>query len=297
MPRTFENPPAFIAPQAPTLTAEPPTEAGWIHEIKHDGYRTLLRLERRSFQAFSRNGYDWSSKYRPVLDACRGLHCQLAMIDGEMIVQDAKGISDFAALRGAIEDEPHRLVFYAFDLLFLDGHDLRQVPLIERRGKLAELIPTDPKSHIQFSEHLEGDGASIFRWACSMGLEGIVSKRVLGRYRSGPSKEWLKTKNVVESDFILLGTDCDKDGKPIAYLGREEEGRLQFAGRAFLLPTSSSRESLHAKAAKLASTKPPVRLPGARKAMWLKPELRVKVRHLAGGDHLRHGIVRGLADD
>ena len=103
MPRKFEKPPAFIAPQAPTLTAEPPSEAGWIHEIKHDGYRTLLRLERRSFQAFSRNGYDWSSKYRPVLDACRGLHCHSALIDGEMIVQDAEGVSDFAALRAAIE--------------------------------------------------------------------------------------------------------------------------------------------------------------------------------------------------
>jgi bifunctional non-homologous end joining protein LigD len=136
--------PAFIAPQIPALSAEPPTGSGWIHEIKHDGFRTLLRLESGSAQAFSRGGHDWTDKYRRVVQACRKLRCHSASVDGEIIVQDEKGISDIAALRAALDREPHRLVMFAFDMLFLDGIDLRRLPLIERREKFRRLIPLNP---------------------------------------------------------------------------------------------------------------------------------------------------------
>src|SRR5215207_9220437 len=144
--------PAFIAPQLPMLSAEPPAGAGWIEEIKHDGFRTLLRIDRGQVQAFTRSGLDWSDKYPRVIEACRKLRCRSALIDGEIIVQDAKGISDFAALRAAIDRAPHRLVMFAFDLLFLDGADLRRQPLIERREKLRTLVPIDPRRAIQFSD-------------------------------------------------------------------------------------------------------------------------------------------------
>jgi ATP-dependent DNA ligase len=117
--------PAFIAPQIPVLSAKPPMGAGWIHEIKHDGFRTLIRLAGKDVRAFTRSGLDWSDKYQRVIEACRKLRCRSALIDGEIIVQDEKGVSDFAALRAAIEWEPHRLVMFGFDLLFLDGADLR----------------------------------------------------------------------------------------------------------------------------------------------------------------------------
>jgi bifunctional non-homologous end joining protein LigD len=113
---------------------------------------------------------------------------------------------------------------FAFDLLFFDGADLRRLPLVERRDKLRQLIGVDPRYPVQFNDHYEGEGAELFRQACVIGLEGIVSKRALSPYKSGPSKFWLKTKNVVESELILLGTDYDSEGKPIAYLGREAEG-------------------------------------------------------------------------
>jgi bifunctional non-homologous end joining protein LigD len=128
--------PAFIAPQIPVLSAEPPTGSGWIHEVKHDGFRTLLRLNGSQAQAFSRGGHDWTDKYSRVIDACPKLRCRSALIDGEIIVQNAKGVSDFAALRAAIDRE-HRLVLFAFDLLFLDGRDLRRLPLIERERSSA----------------------------------------------------------------------------------------------------------------------------------------------------------------
>src|SRR5829696_634381 len=133
--------PAFIAPQPPMLSAEPPAGAGWIEEIKHDGFRTLLRMDRGQARAFTRSGLDWSDKYQRVIEACRKLRCRSALIDGEIIVQDEKGVSDFAALRAAIDREPHRLVMFAFDLMFLNGTDLRRLPLLERREKLRQVVP------------------------------------------------------------------------------------------------------------------------------------------------------------
>jgi bifunctional non-homologous end joining protein LigD len=186
-------------------------------------------------------------------------------------------------------------VMFAFDVLFLDGEDLRRLPLIERREKLRRLLPQDSRCAIQFSEHWEGSGAALFTKACAMGLEGIVSKRALSAYRSGPSKFWLKTKNVVESELVLLGTDYDNEGKPIAYLGKETNGELKFAGTAFLTLAGQARQELQERIEKLVTEKPPVSQQMWRKPQWLKPELRVRVKHLAGGDTLRHASVQGLA--
>jgi ATP-dependent DNA ligase len=129
-----------------------------------------------------------------------------------------------------------------------------------------------------------------------MGLEGIVSKRALSPYKSGPSKFWLKTKDAVESELILLGTDYDNEGKPIAYLGNEADGKLQFAGTAFLTLAGKSRDELQKRIEKLLATKPPVPQRVWRKPQWLEPQLRVRVRHLAGGGALRHATVLGTAD-
>src|SRR5687767_7303648 len=160
--------PKFIAPQLPILAAEPPEGDGWIHEIKHDGFRTLLRIDRGDVRAFIRGGHDWSDKYSRVIEACRKLKCRSALIDGEVIVQDTNGLSDFAALRAAIEGAPHRLVLFAFDLLWLEGEDLRRMPLVERREKLSVLLPKDQRCPIQFSEHWDGSGVVLFKKACEI---------------------------------------------------------------------------------------------------------------------------------
>jgi bifunctional non-homologous end joining protein LigD len=129
-----------------------------------------------------------------------------------------------------------------------------------------------------------------------MGLEGIVSKRALGPYKSGPSKFWLKTKNVVESELILLGIDYDNEGKPIAYLGREAAGELHFAGTAFLTLSGNARRELHERMEGLATNRAAVKQRVWRRPQWLQPEIKVRVRHLAGGDTLRHGSVLGLVE-
>jgi bifunctional non-homologous end joining protein LigD len=287
----------FIKPELPTLVPEPPTGEGWIHEIKYDGYRTLIIIDQGRVRAFSRQGRDWTGQYRRVVDACARLPCRDAILDGEIIVQDENGKSDFEALRSAIYKAPHRIVFFAFDLLHLDGHDLRRTPLIERRAALRGLIEPDPRSPVQFSDHLECDGVRFFETAAKLGLEGIVSKRAASRYRSGPSRSWLKTKNMVESEFILLGTDRDASGIPWALLASDHDGELKFAGPAILYPPQKERAQWATLMAALAMAKPPLRGLRQGSAQWLRPELRVRVRHLRAKGTLRHATVKQLITD
>jgi ATP-dependent DNA ligase len=206
---------SFIPPQLPSLTEHPPEGASWIHEVKHDGYRTMLVIERGSALAYTRNGHDWSDRYSGIIAAARKLSCRSAILDGEVIVQDARGVSDFEALQVALRSQPSRLIFYAFDLLHLDGKDLLDRPLVERRAKLLQLVSRDQDSAIRFSEEFIGDAAAFFRACAAHELEGMVSKLATSRYRSGRSKTWLKTKCFTESELTLLGIDRDrKDWSP-----------------------------------------------------------------------------------
>jgi ATP-dependent DNA ligase len=142
----------FIEPQLATLVEQPPMGAGWIHEIKHDGYRTQLVIERGAARAYTRNGFDWSDRYPGIIRAAAKLPLRSAILDGEVVVQDAEGISDFEALSSAIRWQPERLLFYAFDLLHLDGKYLRESTLLKRRAQLKKLLGDNPSSVLQFSE-------------------------------------------------------------------------------------------------------------------------------------------------
>jgi ATP-dependent DNA ligase len=286
MPISTPAPLGFIRPEIPTLVPEPPSGEGWIHEIKHDGYRTLVVIDGSKVRAFSRWGRDWTGPYKRVVEAAAKLPCSAALIDGELIVQDENGLSDFDALRSAIHKARHRLVFFAFDLLHLDGRDLRRIPLVERRAALRKLIKPDPRSPIQFSDHADCDGDLFFKLAAELGLEGIVSKRSTSLYRSGPSRNWLKTKNMVESEFILLGTEIDDSGIPWALLARERNGELEFAGPAI------------EKFAAMSIEKPALKgLQRANKAQWLKPAIRVRAQHLKAKGTLRHATVKAMVSD
>jgi len=298
MPSSAPSSLGFVKPEILTLVPEPPSGDGWIHEIKHDGYRTLIVIDNDRVRAFSRHGRDWTGPYNRVVDACAKLRCKAALIDGEMIVQDENGISDFDALRSAIYKARHRLVLFALDLLHLDAKDLRRTPLLERRAALRKLIKQDPCSPIQFSDHLEGDGAKFFKAAVELELEGIVSKRASCLYRPGRSRNWLKTKNMVESEFLLVGTDIDDSGVPLALLARERNGELEFAGPAILRPPSHARAEWSEKFAKMAIDRPALKgLRRANKAQWLKPEVRVRAQHLKAKGTLRHVTVKALLPD
>jgi bifunctional non-homologous end joining protein LigD len=284
----------FIPPQLATLVDEPPSGAGWIHEIKHDGYRTCLVVDGEESRAYTRNGHDWTAQYRPVVEASREIECQNAVIDGEMIVQDAAGRSDFAALRSAITAEPHRLVLYAFDLLVLDGDDLRKLPLLERREMLEELVGEhDPAWPIQFNQDV-GDGAALLAAVGGMGLEGIVSKKADSPYRSGRSLAWLKTKVFAEDEFVVIGAEHEPGSPAFALLAREMGDHLEYAGSAFLTLGGDDRDRFWADVERLGRSKPIIPMERKRSRRWVEPRMRVKAQYLAGGDKLRHATIREL---
>jgi bifunctional non-homologous end joining protein LigD len=183
----------FVDPCIPTLAAEPPPGPGWVHEIKHDGYPLILRRDGEMVRLFTRRGYDWTERYPAIASAAAKLRAKSFTLDGEAVVAGADGVAIFDALhrRGRVIDA----ILQAFDLLELDGEDLRPLPLRQRKPRLARLSAR-ARAGIALYEHTDEDGAVVFRHACKLGLEGIVSKRLTAPYRSGPSRDWIKVKNL-----------------------------------------------------------------------------------------------------
>jgi bifunctional non-homologous end joining protein LigD len=284
----------FINPQLATSVEKPPPRAGWLHEVKHDGYRTLLIIERRRVRAYTRNGFDWTERYSGIAKAAGEFDCRSAIIDGEVIVQNENGVSDFEALRSAIRWRPQSLIFCAFDLLHLNGKDLREQPLLERRAKLKELVPTERP--FLFSEEFTGDADAFFKACADHQLEGIVSKLASSKYRGGRSKTWLKTKCFTEGSFVIIGTARDRKIKaPLALLARANAQGLTYAGSAFITLASSQRAELGARLQTSRLERCPIPKLRFPDAQWVKPQLMARVRHLAGSKYLRHGTVRGFA--
>ncbi len=185
----------FVEPCLPSKAEQPPSGPLWVHEIKHDGYRLMVRRDgSRIVRCFTRNGNDWTDRFPAIVETASQLRATSFLIDGEVVIISDDGTPDFHALRS--QHRGHEAVLVAFDLIERDGEDLRDLPLIERKRRLGRLIgKTKNRRAIQYGEHLKGNGASVLDYACRLGLEGIVSKRVDAPYRSGPSKTWLKSKN------------------------------------------------------------------------------------------------------
>jgi bifunctional non-homologous end joining protein LigD len=183
----------FIEPCLPILAPRPPAGPDWLHEIKHDGFRLMARRDAAGTRLLTRNGNDFTARYPAVTAAVFLLRCRSCLIDGEVVVCGEDGIAVFDRLRrGPQRNLAARL--FAFDLLELDGKDLRREPIEARKSALARLIPPE-LAGLAFAEHLEDDGPTVFRHACKLGCEGIVSKRVGSPYRSGRSRDWIKSKN------------------------------------------------------------------------------------------------------
>ena len=286
----------FIEPQLATPVDQPPKGSHWIYELKHDGYRCQVLLEQGQARVFTRNGYDWSERYPSVVSAVANLRCQSAIIDGEAIVQDAEGASDFEALNSAMRWRPDSVILYAFDLMHLNGNDLRQDALLDRRAILKALLGDDEGSRIQFSEEFEGDGDAFFKVCAVHGLEGIVSKHSLAQYRSGRTKTWLKTKCFTELTFVVIGTDRDrKTGALRALLAHNDGSGLNYAGAAFIALAGDERDQFFAELDRLTTSWAAFKSSRMTEVKWCQPELTVRVKHLAGSKTLRHATVRGFA--
>ena len=182
----------FVAPCIPARAAKPPAGPDWVHEIKHDGYRLIVRCDGEMVRLFTRRGYDWTDRYPAITRAAAKLRAKSFTIDGEAAVCGPDGVAVFDALHR--RHKATDALLFGLDLLELDGEDLRPRPLGERKARLAKLLAGKVIA-IVFNEHTDDDGATVFRHACKLGLEGIVSKRLSKPYQSGRSGHWLKVKN------------------------------------------------------------------------------------------------------
>jgi bifunctional non-homologous end joining protein LigD len=192
MPTSFDRTNGFIPPCIPTRAPKPPAGPGWVHEVKHDGYRLEVRRDGQAVRLFTRRGFDWTDRYPAIAQAAARLRAMSFTLDGEAVVCGADGVAIFDALHrhGTVREA----ILQAFDLLELNGADLRPMSLGERKARLAKLLRRGPPG-IEFNHHTVDDGTVVFAAACSMRLEDIVSKRLAAPYRSGPSSDWLKLKN------------------------------------------------------------------------------------------------------
>ncbi len=185
-------PARFIAPCLPTKTDKLPSGGLWVHEIKHDGFRVIARKDGDRVRLYSRPGNDLTRRFPLIVDALAKLHSRSCIVDGEAVACDDHGVASFDLVRHHRANES--IFLYAFDLIELNGDDLRRDPLEVRKATLASIV-AKASPGIRFNEHIEGDGPTVFAHACKMSLEGIVSKRKDSAYRSGRSRDWLKMKN------------------------------------------------------------------------------------------------------
>nr|WP_295663276.1 DNA ligase D [Polymorphobacter sp.] len=297
------KPPAFREPQLATLVDVPPTGNDWLHETKYDGYRALIAVGGGKAIAYSRSGLDWTAKFGAIPTACATLPCASALIDGEIVALDAAGKPNFSTLQATLKDNGP-LLYFAFDLLELDGEDLAGLPLTERKAKLATLLAGAP-APLHYSEHVRGGGEAMFSALCAAGYEGVVSKRADGKSRPDRSGSWVKSKCTHRQEFVIGGWSKSENGRGFAslLLGVQENGGLRYAGRVGTGFDDRTLEDVTAKLAKLAADKSPFadKLPAIAKrgANFVRPELvaQVAFAEFTADGHVRHASFLGLRAD
>jgi bifunctional non-homologous end joining protein LigD len=301
--------PDFVVPCLATLAGKAPERGPWIHEIKFDGYRLQARLDGVKVRLRTRSGLDWTARFKPIATALARLSAETALIDGEVVVEDETGASSFSLLQQALKNGgAGRMVFYAFDLLHLDGADLRKSALTERKQALAKLIKPFPKTgNIRFSQSFDDEGPVLHKHACRLGLEGIVSKRSDAPYHSGRGHDWLKIKCTDRQEFVIGGfAPSTNDAHSIGALalGYYDGGKLHYAGRTGTGFTHASARSIYKALKPLLRDKSafdgvPVSERGKNAATWVDPKLVAEVdfHGWTHDDHVRHASFQGLRED
>ena len=299
--------PDFIPPMLATLVNAAPSGARWLHEIKFDGYRVQVRIEKGKVTLLTRSGLDWTGKFgKSVIAALEKLPLENAILDAELVVEGDSGASDFSALQADLSaGREDRFRLYVFDLLYLDGRDLRGLPLVERKEMLEGLIP-EGEGIIRFSNHFEDDGDMVLRHACRLSLEGIVSKLAASPYRSGRGRSWVKSKCSARQEFVVGGfTPSTATPKAVGslVLGVHEGGALRHVGRVgtgFSHATAAELFTrLEAMRVKESPFKGKLSAEEARHVSFVRPELvaEVEFRAWTADGHLRHAAFRGLRED
>ncbi|MEX3788113.1 DNA ligase D [Paraburkholderia sp. BR14374] len=304
-PGTF---PVLIEPQLATLVDRAPAGGDWSYEIKFDGYRMMVRIERGTVQIFTRNGHDWTSRMPSVTDALTALPVEEVWLDGEVVVLDAEGRPDFNALQNAFDRRSTAdIVLFVFDILWLNGTDLREHPLRERRKLLRALMHETDADVLRLSEDFAKDPVSLVASACRMKLEGIIGKRGDAPYRSGRSTEWIKLKCNLRQEFVVGGftrTKGARSGVHSLLLGvYEQDGSLRYAGnvKPYLSPRAAHaflRRASTVTASKTAFYNPP-KPEKNRDYLWLEPMLVVECSFLewTPAGEVRHPVFHAVRED
>jgi DNA ligase D-like protein (predicted ligase) len=290
-----KTPPNWIKPQLTRLVDEAPDGPTWLHEIKFDGYRMHARIDAGDIRLLTRTGLDWSHRYRSTISALRALPPQNAYIDGELCAVRADGVTSFSRLQAAMDEgRTGDLVFFAFDLLFLNGENTAQQPLIERKARLQDLLSKQSPG-IRFTEHIVGDGPRFREHACRMALEGVVSKRIDRAYAPGDRGLWVKSKCLNREEFVVIGWTDPTGSRP--HIGSlllgyyTDDGNLRYAGRVGTGITVAELKRLARRLAPLKRTRMPLDVPPPRESRfgsplelarvhWVKPQLVVEVTYL-----------------
>ncbi|WP_036258719.1 DNA ligase D [Methylocapsa aurea] len=299
--------PDFVEPTLATLVSCPPDGERWLHEIKFDGYRLQARIEAGRVKLLTRSGLDWTETFGgEVVAALRALPIGAALIDGELVVESHSGASDFAALQADLSvGRNDRFIFYVFDLLYLNGYDLRRLSLIARKD-LLEKVVGDSSGLIRYSSHFEENGALVLRHACRLSLEGVVSKLRDAPYRSGRNKSWVKAKCSARQEFVIGGyarSTTSRRAIGSLVLGVYEGDALRHVGRVGTGFTAAVAEDLFKKLDKMRVQASPFaeRLTAeeARGVRYVRPELAAEVEFRAwtADGNLRHASFRGLRED
>ena len=305
-----ESQPTFLKPQLAQETEQPPDTAGWLHELKLDGYRMQARKSGSKVQMLTRTGLDWTERVRPVANEVAKLPVENCTLDGEVVVLNESGTTNFADLQASFQEGArHPLTYFCFDLLHIAGRNPRDLPLIERKEILAELLATADPHALAISEHLTSNGVAMFHKACELHAEGIVSKRASGTYCAGRSAAWLKSKCLHEQEFVIAGYTLPGKGKAggpglgALLLGYyDDKGTLLYAGRTGTGFTqrfaAELRKRLHAIETK---TTPLTRLTteARRGALWVSPTMVAQVRFATwtADDQVRQAAFLGLRED
>ncbi|WP_278983833.1 DNA ligase D [Sphingobium yanoikuyae] len=294
--------PAFQPVQLATLVDHVPPGDRWLHELKYDGYRTLIAIGGGEGRAYTRSGLDWSDRFAGLIAQALKLEADSALIDGEAVVTLPDGRTSFQALQAALKGDPDVIDYFAFDLLELNGEDLTRLPLIERKKKLAALIG-DGDGRIRYSDHIVGNGEKLLESFCGAGLEGVISKRSDARYSGSRSGSWVKTKCIRRQEFVIVGwTPSGKQrGFRSLLLGVNEHGKLRYAGKVGTGFSGDEIERLMEIMTPLERKAPTVEAPRAavRGAHWIEPKLVAEIAYIEVTDEgvLRHPSYLGLRDD
>jgi bifunctional non-homologous end joining protein LigD len=301
-----ETQPAFIKPQLALEAENPPHDDGWIQELKLDGYRMQARKDGSEVQMLTRNGLDWTARMPQIASAIATLPVDLVTLDGEVVVLTDDGTTSFAELQAAFQQGSRKpLTYFCFDLLHLNGHSTRTLPLTQRKDLLQKILASADSEILRFNEHLEGDAASILEHACKLQAEGIICKRAAAQYRPGRGGEWMKLKCLHEQEFVIGGYTFPSNGTRgigSLLLGYYHEGNLIYAGRTGTGFTQKMHHMLRDTLDQLQRASSPFHaLPSEARhgAHWVRPTLVAQVRFATwtASNLVRQAAFLGLRED